>query len=424
VSGNTRCPKCGTIFPVAPPAFEVVPPAPRSAPAKPAPKPAPKPLPPPPAAKPEPQFEVVGEPKKRVTKAADDDEDDRPRTKRRVDDDDEDEEDEDDRPRAKKRRRDEDDDDEDDRPRKKKGTGKKKRFQDDDEYDDWRPQRRGDSPFAKAKTGATLIGVSYWLNLAAYGLLCLFVLIAWLAVVGESSGSGSSRGGGGRSSSGSGDGGSSFVEFLVILPGLIGLSAWIVGLIGCSFAIAGPGKSRGMAITATVFSAVHLLLVGVAFSKLQDGLSMGNMVPGAGKAAWVAVASLLPAVDLFLPMLFYQSKAIDGDYVIVLLAGVCEAGRLIFGLLALKALATAAKDYNASERSGYGMMIVIGVLGGVVLLALLVAVVLNEGKFKSINTVINLTLGTLFLMYLAYTLMMLAPAIAAFGTRDACARKA
>jgi len=37
VSGNTRCPKCGTIFPVVKPAFEVV-----EEPPRPAPRPAPK----------------------------------------------------------------------------------------------------------------------------------------------------------------------------------------------------------------------------------------------------------------------------------------------------------------------------------------------------------------------------------------------
>ena len=71
VSGNTRCPKCGTVFPVAPaPAFEVVDaPAPKPAAPRPAPKPAPK------AAAMEPDFEVVDEkPKKRVTADEDDDE--------------------------------------------------------------------------------------------------------------------------------------------------------------------------------------------------------------------------------------------------------------------------------------------------------------------------------------------------------------
>ena len=422
VSGNTRCPKCGTVFPVVKPAFEVV-----DEPKKPAPKPATKtapPLPPPPPSKPSPAFEVVSETKKKrvVDDDDDDEEEDRPRKKRRSREDDDDEDD--DRPRSSKKRR-RDDDDDDDRPRKKKG-GKRKRYYDDDEDDDtWRPRGGGAGEFAKAKTGALLIGLSYWMNLAAYGLLALYVLIAWLLVAGASASSGSSSSRGGGRSGSSGEGSGEFLEMLVILPGLIGLCAWLVGLIGCSFAIAGPRKARGMAITATVFAAVHLLLVGVTFSNLQEGMGgIGRELPGVGKVAWIAVASLLPAVDTFLPTLFYQSKSIGSDYVIALLAGAAEVGRLIFGLLALKALAAAAKDYDASERSGYGMMIVIGVIGGVVVLTLLVAVLLAEGKFKSLNTYLNLGLGTVFLMYLAYALMMLSPAIAAFGTKDACARRA
>ncbi|MBN9118609.1 MAG: hypothetical protein J0I06_05555 [Planctomycetes bacterium] len=420
VSGNTRCPKCGTVFPVVKPAFEVVEDAP-------APKPAPKIVPAPkttstpktapaPAPKPapiQPDFEVVDEEPKKKRAAEDDDEDDRPRRKRRYEDD----EDEDDRPRSRKRPRyDEDEDDGDDRPRKKK----KKRYFDDNDYgDEWQPRPGAKGEYAKGRTGALLLGISFWMNMAAYGLLALYVLIAWL-LSGEASSGSSSRG---RSSGGDSDG--SFLDVIVILPGLIGLGAWLVGLVGSSIAIAGPGKARGMTITATVFAGVHLILVGVTFSNMQEGLgSFGRSVPGLGKVAWIAVASTLPALDAFLPLLFYHSKSIGGDYVIALLAGACEAARLIFTLLALKALAAAARDYNASERSGYGVMIVSGVMGGVALLVLLVALVLEEAKFKSLNTYLNLGLGTLFLMYLGYALMMLSPALSAIATKNACDRRA
>jgi hypothetical protein len=394
VSGNTRCPKCGTVFPVIKPAFEVVEdePAPQPPPRAPAPKPAPatkpKPL--------QPDFEVIEEePKKRRARDDDDDEEDRPRSR-------------------KKRAR--DDDDDDDRPRKKK---KKKRYADDESDDDWQPHVSAEgAAFAKGKAGALVIGISFWLNLAAYGLLALYTLIAWL-LIGEES-SGSSRGG----RSGGGDGDGSFLDVIVILPGLIGLGAWLVGLIGCSIAIAGPRKAKGMAITATVFAALHLLFVGITFGNMQDGIGIGRSVPGLGKAAWIAVASTLPALDAFLPMLFYQSKAIGNDYVIALVTGAFEAARLIVMLFALKSLAAAARDYDASERSGYGVMIVTGVMGGIALIALFVVIVLVEGKFTSPSTYANLGLGTVFLMYLGYTLMMLSPAIAAMATKDACARRA
>ncbi len=398
VSGNTKCPKCGTVFPVAPaPAFEVVDDAPPPKPA--APRPAPKPAPK--AAAMEPDFEVVDEkPKKRVTADEDDDE-----------------------PRRKKKRNDDDDDDDDDGPRarKKRGTKTKRRTRyEDDGDDDWQPQARNGGPFAKGKTGALLLGISFWLNLGAYGLLALYALIAWVMVNGSSSSgpSSSSRG----SSSGDGDG--SFLDVIVILPGLLGLGAWIVGTVGSSIAIAGPQKARGMAITATVFAALHLILTGVTFSNLQDGIgSFGRSVPGVGKIAWIVVASTLPTLDTFLPMLFYQSKGINGDYVIALLAAVCEAGRLIFMLLTLKALAGAARDYEAAEKAQFGLMTTVMILGGVALAALLVAILLREGGFKSIGTYANLAVATVFLMYLAYTFMMLGPALAAMQTKDACARR-
>jgi hypothetical protein len=414
VSGNTRCPKCGTVFPVVKPAFEVVEePAPRPAPkstsiAKPAPAPASK----------KPDFEVVEEEPKKKRVVADDE--DVPRKKRSLDDDDDDDDDydddEDDRPRSRKKRS--RDDDEDDRRRKKK---KKKRYADDDYDDDWQPHVSADgAEFAKGKAGAMLIGISFWLNLAAYGLLALYTLIAWLLVSDAVSGSSSPRGG--RSGGSSADD-TAFFDLIAILPGLIGLGAWLVGLVGTSIAIAGPRKARGMAITATVFAAVHLLFVGVTFGNLQDGLGVARGVPGFGKAAWVLVASTLPALDTFLPLLFYNSKAMTGDYIVVVIAGACEAARLIVLLFTLKSLASAARDFEASEKSGYGVMIVAAVMGGVALLALLVVIIFEEGKFKNVSTIINLAMGMVFFMYLAYTLMMLSPAIAAFGTKDACARR-
>jgi hypothetical protein len=230
-SGNTKCPKCGTVFPVtkpAAPAFEVVDDAPA------APKPAPKT-----GARPvmktvaqakadeEPDFEVVDEkPKKRVVADDDDDDDDAPRKKKKRDDDDDDDE-----PKArrkKKRDDDDDDDDEDEKPRKKK---KKKKKRSDDDDDEWMPSSGNRGAFAKGKTGALLISISFWLNLGSYGLLALYALIAWVALNVESSPPSSSPRSG---SSGSG----SFMEIIVILPGLVGLGKWIVGIVGLSFCIA------------------------------------------------------------------------------------------------------------------------------------------------------------------------------------------
>jgi hypothetical protein len=396
VSGNTKCPKCGTIFPVqAAPAFEVVDaaapkPAAAQKPAAPAPKSAakaPEQL--------EPDFEVV-------------DDDEKPKKKKKTYDDDDDGDD-DDEPRARKKR---------DKPKKKK-----KRYYDDDDDDDydWQPRRRGGGAFAKGKVAALLLSISFWLNLGAYGVMTLYTLIAWLSAnSGSSSSPSSSRGRGG----GDGGGDGSVIDMIVLLPGLVGLGAWIVGVVGCSFAIAGPSKARGMAITATVFASLHLVFTGVTFSNVQEGLgSFGRSLPGLGKLGWILFASVLPALNTFLPMLFFQSKAINGDYVISILAAICEVCRLIFALLTLKAMASAAKDYAAAEKAHFSLMTAIFILGGILLFTLLMAILLKEGGFKSLSTVMNLGLATVFLMYLSYTLMMLGPALAALQTKDACDRR-
>ena len=351
----------------------------------------------------EPDFEVV------------DDDDERPRKKKSSDDDD-----------GNGKTKvvvvfvDRDDDDDDDEPRKKKSKKKSKKKRRDDDDDDWYPQGGGGGggPFAKGKTGALLMGISFWLNLGALGVLALYSLIGWIMINGSSGGSSSSS-----SSRGGGDGDGSFLDVIVILPGLVGLGAWIVGTIGCAFAIAGPAKARGMAITATVFAGVHLLLTGITFSNFQDGLGIARGMPGLGKIAWIFVASTLPALDSLLPMLFYSSKSINGDYVIIFLASICEVLRLVFMLMTLKALSEAAKDYGAAEKSHFSMMTAIMILGGAALGTLLMAVLLREGGFKSISTYANLAVVTVFLMYLAYTFMMLGPALAAMQTKDACDRR-
>jgi hypothetical protein len=401
VSGNTKCPKCGAVFPVqAKPAFEVVEDAPARRPAA-APRPVPKPQPL------EPDFEVLDDEEKPKRRREDDDEDDRPRKKRRRDDDDDEV----------------DYDDEDDRPRSKKKAKKKrkKRYFDDEDDDNWQPRGAGGGgSFAKGRAGANLLSVAFWLNLGAYGAFALYAFIAWIAANTASSSSSSS----GRSSRGSsGDGDGSVLDVLVILPGLVGLAAWIVGLIGCSFTIAGPAKARGWAITATVFAALHLVFCGITFANMQEGLGVGRGVPGLGKAAWIFVVSMLPALDAFLPMLFYQSKSVGSDYILALLGAICEVGRLIFALLTLKAIGVAARDHDAADRSNFGVTTASFVLGGVMVFTLLLAIMLIEGGFKSPSTYMNLGLGGAFLVYLAYTFMMLTPAIAAMTTRDACDRR-
>ncbi|MBM3982149.1 MAG: hypothetical protein FJ304_18175 [Planctomycetes bacterium] len=387
-SGNTKCPKCGTVFPVSAPAAPASPPPPA------APAPASRPVMKPVQKAEEPDFEEVDEKPKKRSRADDDDDDD------------------DDRPRKKKRSRDDDDDDDDDRPRKKKGKKKKASRDDDDDDDDWAPKASSKgAAFAKAKTGSNLIAIGFWLNLGAYGVLALYALIMWVMYLSASSGSSSSR----RSSGSGGDG--SFMDVVVMLPGLVGLGGWIVGIVGTSFAIAGPKKARAMAITATALAGVHLLLTGVTFSNMQDGI--GLPLPGLRKIGWIAMATTLWAVDALLPVLFYFSKGLNGDFTLAILAGLCEIGRLVFMLLTLKALASAARDNDAAEKAQSGVMLSAFITGGAAILTLLVFIVIYEAKSSSL---VHLGFLTMILIFVGYTFMMLPAAMSAMQTRDACDR--
>lgn len=443
VSGNTKCPKCGTVFPVngtgtspavsgtsaapwwkntaeptsttsAPKQPAAPPPAPKSAAPKPpaAPPPSPKSAiqkpasAPPPASKStiqksaaaqkalEPDFEVVGETKKRVVVEIDD-EDEKPR---------------------KKQKRDYDDDDDDDRPRKKK-----RRREDDDE--DWEARPSKDSRFANGKTGALLMSISFWLNLGAYGLIALYAIILWFMVLVATNAPRSFFDGGGGRGGGSSDDGS-WVKILVVLPGLIGLGAWIVGTVGCAFSIAGPARARGMAITATVFAGVHLLFLGITFSNVLDGMGFSRLGRDDSSFAWIIMTSTLPALDSFLPLAIYGSRALqESKYIFALLAAICEVLRLVFMLLTLKELSGAARDRYAAAKAGFGLTLVIILVSSVAALVLFMVVLLAEGKFKSPETYLHLVLITFLLTYLAYAFMMLAPAMAALQTKDACDRR-
>jgi LSD1 subclass zinc finger protein len=223
-SGNVKCPKCAAIFPVAAkpaaaPAFEVVEDVPAPTPRR--------------TAKPEvlePDFDVVEDPKprKKVVEA-DLDDDDRPRSKRR---------------------RDSDDEEDDDRPRRKKG-----RRRDYDEEDDWQPA--GKSGVGAAKVGMLMIVISLWLYFGTFVLLGLLLLIAWL--------------------------GASIPNGLLIVPGLLGLTNWVVALIGLGFCIAGPSKARGLAIATTAVAAVHLVMSFVVANDSTSSLFGSHSIQAASE---------------------------------------------------------------------------------------------------------------------------------------------
>lgn len=380
-SGHVKCPKCGALFPVSAPkpaaAFEVVD-------GTPAPKPAAAPAPPPkskPAPADEDDFEVV---------------DAKPRKKSRgrYEDDDEDE-DEDDRPRSRRKRsRDYDEDEDDDRPRRRR-----KRRRDYDDYDDegdWtEPKRKKSTGFGPARTGALLLGVGAWLYMGTFGLMALLVLIGWA--------------GGGLPSG------------VMIIAGLLGLGNWVVSLVGLGFCLAGPPRTRGTALAATIVSAIHLILSFVCFINLDDGARGFGMGFGSS-SAWVALASVLPAVDMALPLLIYQSGMFTGGFLVAFLAGGCEIARLILIIFTLKGQALAARDYGTAERSKSAVLAVAGVCGGVALAALLIAVLVVEGQL--LRAGMHLASAAMLLSYLAYAFMTMAPALLARDVKDTLPNRA
>jgi LSD1 subclass zinc finger protein len=368
-SGNVKCPKCATIFPAAA----------KPAPAPPAfevvddtPAPAPKR-----PAKPEvldPDFDVVDVPKpKKKAVAAEDDDDGRPRSKRRRD----------------------EEDDNDDRSRRKKGRRR------DDEDDDWRPAGKGVS-FGPAKVGMLMLSISLWLYLGTFVLLGLFLLVAWI--------------------------GASIPEGLMIVTGLLGLSNWIVALIGLGFCIAGPPKSRGLAIAATAVAAIHLIMAFVVANNEKSGRFGSHTVEllsGINKAdrffdimkkmeketdarrredlqkelrdlsesergrkapfsleegrptarsaedmRWRDLATLQLYSDQFIAILSYQSKEFS-DYILGFLTGLLEVARLILIVLLIGAVARAARDHDGAEKS----MLATFLAGGATILAMVIVVI-------------------------------------------------
>jgi len=379
--------------PASKPAFEVVDDAPPE-PAPP-PRPAPRPAAPikPPPVKPtvEADFEPVDdEPAKPKAEALDLDDDDRPRARRRPRDDEDD-----DRPRASRRSRD-DEDDYDDRPRRR---GRRDDYDDgyDDDYDDDRPRPKG-NPFGPAKVGTLLVSISLWIYMGVFGLLSLFVVIGWS--------------------------GGDMPEAIATLTGIVGLSNWLVAAVGIGFLIAGPKQARGLTIAAAVLSGVQLILMIVCFGKASDGGGRGGF--GLTSATMLLFTSLIPVLDVMLPAMIYESKILGpggkltGELVVPALAGACEIARLILLLLSVKAVGQAARDHGAAEQVGKGVMIVSIVCGAAAVVVLLVIVIGYESKVSSRHY----WAATAMLVLLAYTFMLLMPALAVNEVRAAVTRRA
>jgi hypothetical protein len=296
--------------------------------------------------------------------------------------------------RSRSRRRDRDDDYEDD------DRGRRKRRRDDDDYDDGYddyPDRRSDkgAPYRRGAVGVLLIAISFWIYLGVFGFLTLTGLVLWTS--------------------------DKLSEGLLVVSGILGIGNWVVAAVGVGFLIAGPAKARGLAIAAAILCLVHLIFLIVCFVKVKDATG-GLGLFGSSGLEWFVMASDLLAVDLTLPVLFYWSK-IFGEAIFFVLAGGFEVARLILLVLAVRAAADVTK--GGGEAAGKGLLGVL--IAGITIAAsavawLLAIIIIEEGKLSASSR--KSIMGVTFLLtYLAYTLMLIVPALAAHQTRAALARR-
>jgi hypothetical protein len=419
-----KCPKCATIFPVA-----AKPAAPAFEVVEDAPAPVSK-LP----ARPEvlePDFDVVDEPKPR-RKSADDDDDGRPRGKRRRD----------------------YDEDDDDRPRRKKG-----RRDDYEEEDDWQPAGKASS-FGPARVGMLMLSISLWLYLGTFVLLGFFLLISWI--------------------------GASIPDGLMIVTGLLGLSNWIVALIGLGFCIAGPAQSRGLAIAATAVAAVHLIMAFVVANNeksarfgvhsvqllsyinkldramdiakklqtetdprrrealqeelrdLSDSGSRGSLGfddrPGrsSSEMRWRDLATLQVYSDQFIAVLSYESKLFS-DYVLALLSGLLEVARLVLIVLLIGAVAKAARDRNTAQKSLLASFLAGGATIVAMIVLVLLAVIMEDSKpkldkspeenLKTLKSTMTWPVLCELAVYAVHIASLVLPALLALAAKNAALRR-
>jgi len=423
-SAAVRCPKCKTVFrPAAPqPAFEVVdeepapPPPPKTAPrpaarsvAKPAPKPAPEPE----------ELDDEPAPRKRAKAIVEDDEDDddRPR-KRRRDDEDED----DDRPRARRRPREDDEDHEDDRPRGR-------RARDEDEEDDDRPRkkkkrrdyddgtRRSVGP---ARTGVLLLSISMWLYGGSVALLAFFLLLGWMGV-GLGYGLFVLPGLAGMANWVVAIVG---IGFCIANPKVRGLAIAAVSVaavhLGLTFYDAtatGVVKKRETVRGVEIETSeprggrLHSLFAAMAMrgmfeeqaAKIKESQERMQKAQGdreklfkelealskemaeAGKSwqdpslYWEDFGTMLPVLDGVGGELVYNSKHFS-YYALPLLTAACELARLILVLLLVGAVAQAGRATDAANKSKAALLGVCIAAGACVLVSLVFALIIGEGK--------------------------------------------
>jgi hypothetical protein len=402
VSGNVKCPKCNALFPVtasgapAPAKGTPLPPLP----------PPPKPAAPTTGAKPTSAksaagnfgFEVLDEPKPKKKVVADEDDDlDEPGDK-------------------KKKKRNDDDD---------KSTSKKKksrRRDDDDDDDDWHLASKKKVGHGAGRVGLMMLTISSWLYFSLYALLTLYVflLLTGVATFGDSVAARP------RNTSTFSNKNSSFAEdfadMIILAIGLVGLANWIISIVGFGFCTVGPERARAISIISAIVACVHLLLVIVTYAMSTNSLAGLDKFGGPSNASMLFFATTMPFLDFFLPSLIYGGQSITGEFVVVMLTGICEVVRIFFTLLTIRTLADEGKNHRVAQRVQMGIVITALVLGIGIFVMLLVVVLVVEVKFRSMKTMMTMVLGSFFLQCLAYSVSLAFPAITAMGARSSLAR--
>lgn len=274
---------------------------------------------------------------------------------------------------------------------------------DDDDYFDDGPQRRR-NPFGAAKIGLLLLSISMWLYVATFGFLVLVAILAWSESVSAIN--------------------------LIKIPGLLGLLNWIVGLVGIGFCIAGPTKygARGLAIAATIVSVVQLVFMALVAGR-TGGIYSGLQGSSYGRDSFTiaAFSTMWVAVDAFLVVMVYASK-IFGEFVLPMIAGLCELARLILILLVARSISKAAKNRSAANSSLTSVYIVSITATVIPIILVLIAIILQSSSssgrpaFSSSRSAMD-TVGAIFmLILLAHTGALVMPGIAMQSARAAAAR--
>jgi hypothetical protein len=134
-------------------------------------------------------------------------------------------------------------------------------------------------------------------------------------------------------------------------------------------------------------------------------------------------ATTLPFLNSFLPALAYHSGTINGEFIVLVLTGVLEAVRLIFSLLTIRDLAAESKNESAAEKAQLGVVATGIIVGGGMILVLFTVLLVVEAKFSNPRTTATLGLVALFLLCLAYTAMLIIPALTAGSTQRSLAKR-